>query len=176
MMEEAQHQVWYCVRSQPKKERLAAAQITALYGLETFAPRIRFRRKTVRGAIWFEEAMFPGYLFVRCNLSAHKRAVAAAPGVLHIPQFNGRVASLSDEVIETLRSELDQTECRVAMQALAAGDQTTILSGSMMGLQVEVIQVMPAEERVRVLIDLLGRAVEVEFPTEALEQRRVGVI
>ena len=62
------------------------------------------------------------------------------------------------------------------MQALAAGDQTTILSGSMMGLQVEVIQVMPAEERVRVLIDLLGREVEVEFPTEALEQRRVGVI
>ena len=176
MMEEAQHQAWYCVRSQPKKERLAAAQITALYGLETFAPHIRYRRKTVRGAAWFKEAMFPGYLFVRCNLTAHKRAVAAAPGVLHMPQFNGRVVSLSDEVIETLRSELDHAECRVAMQALAAGDQTTILSGSMMGLQVEVIQVMPAEERVRVLIDLLGREVEVEFPTEALEQRRVGVI
>ena len=176
MGDETQYEAWYCVRTHPKKERMAAAQIGALYGFETCAPRIRFRRKTARGPVWFEEAMFPGYIFARFDLTQHKRAVASAPGVLHLPHFSGRVASVSSSIIDALRAELDQTESKVAMQALSVGDQTTILSGSMVGLQVEVIKVMPAEERVRVLIDLLGRGVEVEFPTEALEQRRVGVI
>ena len=64
---------WYCVRSKPKKERMAAAAVASMLGLEVFCPQIRFRRKTARGPVWFQEAMFPSYFFCRFEMSEMKR-------------------------------------------------------------------------------------------------------
>ena len=75
---------WYCVRAQPKKERLAAAQLTSFFDLETLSPRIRFKRKTVRGVVRFEEAMFPGYFFARFDMAKHKRAVSLPGGYIFL--------------------------------------------------------------------------------------------
>lgn len=167
---------WYCVRTQPKKERLAVGQLEALFGLDTLAPRVRFKRKTVRGVVWFEEALFPGYIFARFDMEVHKRAVSFAPGVLHLPVFGGRFASLPEATIEALRSELDEAACMDAMEPLVVGDETRILAGSMEGLSVRVVRVMPAEQRVAVLLELLGQEVETVLPLEALEQRRLGAL
>ena len=52
---------WYCLRSQPKHERIAGVQLRMLKGVTVFCPLIRFKKKTRRGLIWVTEAMFPGY-------------------------------------------------------------------------------------------------------------------
>ena len=162
---------WYCVRTKPKKERMAAANVASMHGLEVFCPQIRFRRKTVRGPVWFQEAMFPGYMFVRFDLVEMMRAVSHAPGVLNLPVFNNRHVPIPDAVIETLREDLDESGSVDAGLPLEEGEETTILEGPMRGLKVKVIKVMPAEERVAVLLELLGTLVEAEFPASALEQR-----
>lgn len=162
---------WYCVRTKPKKERSAATSVASMLGLEVFCPQIRFRRKTVRGPVWFQEAMFPGYLFVRFDMFEMKRAVAHAPGVLNIPVFNNRIIPIPDEVIESLRQDLDADGLVDAGLPLEVGDETTILEGSMRGLKVTVIKVLPAEDRVAVLLEMLGTLVEAQFPTDALEHR-----
>ncbi len=167
---------WYCVRTQPKKERLAAAQLASLFELETLSPRIRFKRKTVRGVVWFEEAMFPGYFFARFDMETHKRAVSFAPGVLHIPIFGGRFAEVDAAVVDGLRAELDEAGRADVMEPLAVGDETRILTGSMQGLQVRVVKVMSAEQRVAVLMEFLGQEVETIFPLSELEQRRKGAL
>ena len=95
---------WYCVRSKPKKERMATANLAARYGLAVFCPQIRFRRKTVRGPVWFQEAMFPGYLFVRFDMFEMMRAVAYAPAVLNIPRFNERYVAIPDRKSTRLNS------------------------------------------------------------------------
>ena len=166
---------WYCIRTHPKKERLAATQLSSLFDLETFSPRIRFKKKTVRGVVWFEEAMFPGYFFARFDMSTHKRAVSFAPGVLHIPVFGGRFAELDSMAVHELRSELDDSGSVDVMEPLAVGDETLILTGSMQGLQVWVVKVMTAEQRVAVLMEFLGQEVETIFSLSELEQRRKGV-
>ena len=167
---------WYCVRTQPKKERLAAAQLSSLFDLETLSPRIRFKRKTVRGVVWFEEAMFPGYFFARFDMATHKRAVAFAPGVLNIPVFGGRYAEVEDVVVDGLRAELDDAGRADVMEPLAVGDETLILTGSMQGLPVRVVKVMPAEQRAAVLMEFLGQEVETIFSFSELEQRRKGAL
>lgn len=167
---------WYCVRAQPKKERLAAGQLETMSGIETLSPRIRFRRKTVRGVVWFEEAMFPGYFFARFDMALHKRAVSFAPGVLHIPVFGGRFAEVDAAVVDGLRAELDGASCADGMEPLAVGDETRILTGSMQGLQVRVVKVMSAEKRVAVLMEFLEQEVEAIFPLSELEQRRKGAL
>jgi len=162
---------WYCVRSKPKKERMAASGLASLHGLEVFCPQIRFQRKTVRGAVWFQEAMFPGYLFARFDLFEMKRAVSYAPGVLNIPMFDNRLVSIPDAVIESLQQDLDAESVVEAIAPLEVGEETTILEGSMRGLKVKVIKLMPAQERVAVLMEMMGTLVEAVFPSDALEHR-----
>ena len=57
--------VRFCLRAEPKREHLAAVSLRRLFGIACLSPRLRFRKLTQRGAIWFVEAMFPGYLFAR---------------------------------------------------------------------------------------------------------------
>lgn len=162
---------WYCVRAKPKKERMAAANLAALHDLDVFCPQIRFRRKTVRGPVWFQEAMFPGYLFARFDMFEMKRMVSYAPGVLTIPKFNERYIPVPDSVIDSLKKELDEESVVDGSCPLEVGDDTTILEGSMQGISVKVIRVMDAEDRVAVLLEMLGTLVEAEFPIDALEHR-----
>ena len=162
---------WYCVRSKPKKERMAASSIESLYGLDIFCPQIRFQRKTVRGAVWFQEAMFPGYFFVRFDLFEMKRAVSYAPGVLNLPKFDGRFVPVPEAIIESLKKDLDDESVVDTVSPLEVGEETTILEGSMRGLKVKVIKLMPAQERVAVLMELLGTLVEAEFSVNSLEHR-----
>jgi transcriptional antiterminator RfaH len=162
---------WYCLRSKPKKERMAASSLESLHGLVVFCPQIRFQRKTVRGPVWFQEAMFPGYLFARFDLFEMKRMVAYSPGILNIPMFDGKFVSVPDEVIESLRTQLNPESVADAGVPLEIGEETTILEGSMQGLKVKVIKLMPARERVGVLMEMLGTLVEAEFALNALQHR-----
>src|SRR5436190_16891298 len=57
--------VWFCLKTQPKREHLAATALRRQFGVECFSPRLRFRKMTQRGPVWFVEAMFPGYLFAK---------------------------------------------------------------------------------------------------------------
>jgi len=150
---------------------MAAANLASLHGLEVFCPQIRFRRKTKRGAVWFQEAMFPGYIFARFDMLKEKRLVSYAPGILNIPIFNDRYVSIPDAVIASIQRDLDEDNSVDAGIPLEVGDETTILEGSMQGLKVRVIKVMPAEDRVSVLLEMLGTLVEAEFATDALEHR-----
>lgn len=150
---------------------MAAGNLASLHGLEVFCPQIRFQRKTVRGPVWFQEAMFPGYLFARFDLFEMKRMVAYAPGVLNIPVFDGKTVPVPDSVIQSLKSELDSEGVVDAIAPLEVGEETTILEGAMRGLRVKVIKLMPAQERVGVLMEMLGTLVEAEFSTDALEHR-----
>ena len=56
---------WFCLRAQPKREHIAAACLRQNSEVEVFCPRVRFRKHTNRGPVWFVESMFPGYLFAR---------------------------------------------------------------------------------------------------------------
>lgn len=162
---------WYCVRAKPKKEHMAASSIAGMHGLEVFCPRIRFRRKTARGPVWFQEAMFPGYFFCRFDLGEMKRAVSFAPNVMSIPMFNDRYVPVPDGVIEGLKADLEDGDVTSAAVPLAEGDETVVLEGSMRGLKVKVIRVLESDDRVAVLLEMLGTLVEAEFSTDALEHR-----
>src|SRR6266566_5595998 len=70
--------IWFCLKAQPKREHLAAIALRRQFGIECFSPRLRFRKMTNRGPVWFVEAMFPGYLFAKFVYSKQHRAVEAS--------------------------------------------------------------------------------------------------
>ena len=162
---------WLCVRTQPKREHIAAGQLDLLEGVEVFAPRIRFKRRTPRGKVWFEESLFPGYIFARFDLPM-LRAVSSAVGVRGLVRFAGECAVVPDVMIELLRQEMAAEKIIVIPDepAVKAGDEAVVAEGALMGLNAVVTQVMPGGERVKVLLDMMGTAITAEVPLDTLEK------
>lgn len=158
---------WFCVRSQPKHEHIAAARLRES-GLEIFLPRIRFRKNSVRGPVWVTEALFPNYLFARFDFANSFRLVRAAAGVSNIVHFGDQVPAVPDETIDELRARIGTEEVHVIPEDFAPDDRVQISGGAMHGLSAVVTQVMPAKERVKVLLNFLGRQTSVEVSASAL--------
>lgn len=163
---------WFCVRSRPKHEHIAAGHLRQMTGVEVFLPRIRFRRKTRLGPAWVTEALFPNYLFARFDWHTSLRQVHHAPGVAGVVHFGGRWPTISDEIVEELRAMFGSEELHVVPMGANVGDAVQIAGGVFHGLRAVVTQVMPARERVTVLLDFLGRQTAVELSlTNILPER-----
>jgi transcriptional antiterminator RfaH len=153
---------WYCARTKPKCEHIAAAHLRFLPGVEAYCPRLRYRKMTRRGPVWFVEALFPGYVFAHFTPSESQRAVAGARAVTSLVQFSGQLASLPDAAIRDLRAHMEDEDCKTMDCEIEEGSEVTITSGVFMGLSTVVTRLMPAGDRVRVLIEILGECREVE--------------
>ncbi|MBV9491805.1 MAG: hypothetical protein JO069_19090 [Verrucomicrobia bacterium] len=153
---------WYCLQSLPKHEHIAAAHLRRLVGVAVFCPRVRFRRSTRQGIIWVTEAMFPGYLFARFEFSGMHRQVRYSPGVSAIVRFGERYPRIQDDAIARLRDCTGQAEVTELNHEPAQGDHVKIVNGVFVGLEAVVTQVLPAKQRIRVLMDFLGRKMEAE--------------
>src|SRR5438552_2692356 len=95
--------VWCCVRSRPKREHIATAQLRQIPGVEVFNPQLRLERQTRRGRMCCTESLFVNYLFVRLVLEATLERVRYTPSVKTVLQFGDEIATISDAVIEALR-------------------------------------------------------------------------
>src|SRR6516164_5485976 len=67
---------WFCLRAQPKREHIAAACLRQMSEVEVFCPRVRLRKRTNRGLVWFVGSMFAGYLFSRFKYVTSHRQVS----------------------------------------------------------------------------------------------------
>jgi transcriptional antiterminator RfaH len=158
---------WFCLQSQQKHEHIAAAHLRQ-ESVEVFLPRIRFKRPSVRGPVWVTEVLFPAYLFARFNWRDSLRLVRHAPGVSRVVSFGHLMPTIPDEVIAELRQQVGDKELHVIPDTVQAGDAVQISGGAFHGLQAIVERVVPARQRVQVLLDFLGRQTSVEVSVEAV--------
>lgn len=143
---------WYCVKTHPRKERVAAAALRRAGFEEVCSPVIEAPRLTRAGKQWFEEPLFPGYLFVRFDARVHLRTVRYAHGVSRVVTFGREPAIVPSDEILSLK-HLTQTSA----ERLEAGQRVTVICGALRGLAARIQNVYGAGERVRILIDFLGR-------------------
>ena len=167
---------WFCLKAQPKREHLAAEGLRKQFRVICFAPRLRARKLTKRGAVWFVEAMFPGYFFAQFDYIAQRRAVEHAPGVRGLVQFGDRLATIDAAIIEGLRRRMEANETVTIDPEIKVGQEVQIAHGPFQGLEALVTQLLPASERVRVLLEFLGRSVQMEVSKTTLIQRRLPAL
>lgn len=161
---DVERQAWFCVRSQPKHEHIAAAFLTSELGLEVYLPRIRFKRATRRGPVWFTEALFPNYLFARLDLSVNLRQLHHGRGVSGVVHFGDQWPVVPEEVIAELRATIGDDQVHLVNNEPQEGETVEIAGGAFHGLKAVVTRVMPGRERVAVLLEFLGRQTAVELP------------
>jgi transcriptional antiterminator RfaH len=159
---------WFCLRSHPKHEHIAAANLRRLEGVEVFSPRLRLKRPTVRGAVWFTEALFPNYLFARFDLEEMLDRVRHTTGVSTVVSFGNRCPVIEAGVIDELRLCMGGADLKVLSDELAEGEPVEVVGGAFAGMQAVVLRVTSATRRVQVLLDLLGRSAAVELPLDCV--------
>ena len=167
---------WYCARTQPKHEQIAAGSLRVRLGLEVFNPRLKMERATSRGTVRVVEPVFPGYLFVRCDLDAQLDQIRYANGISSLVHFGQKIPSVPDEVVEELRQCFEAEEPMAVEERLTPGTRVTVAEGALLGSQGVVVRVLPARQRVQILLDFLGRTTltEVERRSVAVEERSLA--
>jgi transcriptional antiterminator RfaH len=155
--------LWFCLKAQPKHEHIAATTLRRQMKVDCFSPRVRFRKATRRGAVWFVEAMFPGYLFSQFVYPHDHRRVEHSPGIHAIVRFGDQVATVDAQTIDGLRQKAGDEEIVTFDPEIRVDQQVRITEGPFQGLEALVTRLLPAKERVRVLLEFLGRTVETEI-------------
>ena len=159
---------WYCARTQPKHEHIAAGNVAKRLGLEVFNPRLRLERATRRGVVRVIEPLFPGYIFVRCVLEDHVDHIRYVSGVSSLVRFGQRIPAVPDEVVEELRQCFASGEPMLVEDRLQAGMEVMVAEGAFLGSRGVVVRVFPARQRVQILLDFLGRTTLAEVDRGAL--------
>lgn len=159
---------WYCVHTKPKCEHIAAGILRTLPDVEVFCPRIRFQRSTPRGKVWFVEALFPSYFFARFDLDASLRAVKHSQNVIRVVEFGSTFITIPEQTIAELRDEMQHQEVREVNPELHVGDEVELTEGPMRGFRGIIDAVLNGQDRVRILLDFLGRQTFVTVEAGAL--------
>jgi len=162
---------WFCVRSQPKHERIVAGHLRQLE-IEALNPRVRYCRPTRYGPVSVIESMFPNYIFAKFNWRTSLNTVHYARGGAGIVHFGCRWPTVPESVIEEIRRLVGPEELQNGENDIfEPGDKVEIQGGALHGLEAVVTQVMPGQQRVAVLMDFLGRQTTVELGITTVTKR-----
>ena len=164
---------WFCARTQPKHEHIAAANLRKNLELEIFSPRLSIERTTRRGVRREVEPVFPCYIFVRCVLEDSFAGIQHTNGISTLVHFGKRIPRIPDSVIWELQECFRTAEAMLVQDRFAPGDEVVVSEGAFRGMRATVLRAMPARQRVQVLLEILGRpnAVEVDCALLARENR-----
>ena len=113
--------------------------------------------------------MFPRYSFVRCGHVGQSLApIRNTPGVTGLVRFGAEPATLDNDTLASIRRIAEQSDKGFGAEPspFRVGEQVNVADGPLKGLAGIVSGT--AEERVVVLLSLLGREKPVAFPANHL--------
>ena len=167
---------WYCARTKPKHEHIAAANLRQNLELEVFHPRLRIERATQRGVMRVVEPLFPCYIFIRCVLDENFNDIRHTSGISSLVHFGQRIPTVPDSIVEELRDCFEADDPMTVEDRISPADEVIFVAGAFTGMSAFVLRVMPAKKRVQVLLDVLGgpTPVEVERTAVVLEKNTLA--
>lgn len=160
---------WYCFKALPKKEHIAAELLRRQAGLEAMCPRISYMKKTKRGKVRFVECLFPGYIFVHADLVEVYRLIRSTQGIRDVVSFGERIPLIPDTFVKDLKARIGEENLRELPSAVPApGEEVTITEGPFRNLKAVVSGELDAQQRVALLLEFLGRQMEVNIPVDEM--------
>jgi transcriptional antiterminator RfaH len=151
---------WYALYTKPKKELQVDATLRG-QGIETYLPTVQ--RKMRRRDRPDRVVYFPCYLFARIDLTIVPRStIDWMPGIRRIVGSGDQPAIVADEILDVIRRRLDGIE-EVGYGRLKQGDRVRIISGPLRDLEAVFEKPLSTANRVRILLDVVGRMTPVEI-------------
>jgi transcriptional antiterminator RfaH len=161
---------WYTLYTKPMMEQHVGEMLRSK-GIETYAPTLKVPRKR-RPMV--DRALFPRYMFARVDLEVvGLSAIKWTPGLISIVSFGGGPVVVPDEVVVLIKERLAEMEMRGYAARFRSGDRVRIIEGPFQDLEAIFERPVSAGERVRVLIDLLGRLTSCEVEARYVVKSKV---
>ena len=160
---------WYAMQTKANKEKEVEKRLSGLR-IEVFLPWIRTRRRIGSRFHWVLVPLFPGYLFCRLDLLESGKAARYAPGVKDFLKFGNHIAEVGSEIVTGLRERCPEGIAQIELMSAKPGDLVKISEGPFSGLEAIFEKKMKGNERVAVLLDILGRQTRLVLPTETIEK------
>jgi transcriptional antiterminator RfaH len=160
---------WYVVHTHAHSETKAAAHLRR-QAYTVYLPQLQKKIRHARRVSLVSKALFPRYLFVRMDIeNAPWRAIRSTIGVAGLVSTCDRPMPVPQGIIERIQASEDAdgiVRLKSADQ-FRRGQLVEITEGALDGLQ-GLVEATTDEERVTLLLNLLGREIRVRVSPEML--------
>jgi transcriptional antiterminator RfaH len=160
---------WYVVHTHARSEAIAAAHLKR-QGFETYYPRYLKRHSHARRITVTPAPLFPRYIFVAIDVATQRwHAIRSTLGVSGLVGGETGPTPVTDSVVSELRSN-ENTRGFIAcaqQPRLQRGDHVRVRD-SIFSAYAGLFDGMTDNNRVAVLLDLLGRKVRVILERTAI--------
>ena len=160
---------WYVVHTHAKSEAKALNHLLR-QGFEAYLPMYLKQRRHARRVDQVSTPLFPRYLFVCLDLEATRwHPIKSTIGVIGLISHGIMPSALPTAIIEEIRrNESESGYLNLhTFQNFKKGDSVQIMMGALCD-QVGMFECAEDNERINVLLNLLGREVRISLPAEAV--------
>lgn len=163
----AEGERWYVVRTQPRKESFAVANLHR-QGYRTFLPRLTKTVRHARQTRTVKAPLFPGYLFTPLDPTRDRwRPINGTMGVLGLIMEGDHPEPVPAGVVESIQALTAADETVDWGQRLTPGGQVRILTGPFAD-QLGTLCTLDDHGRAKVLLEIMGAARILTLESRAL--------
>lgn len=169
MGEQTDRSTWYLAQLKPNSHKIAARNL-ARQGFGTFHPMAEDTRRQNGRFVTTKRPFFPGYIFVAFDAqSGVWRAINSTHGVTRLVSFANTPAPVPQPIMEALFGRFDEDGTALAPETFVPGDCVSITEGPFADYIAQVDAMAP-DQRVWVLLDIMGRQTRVAVPAQGLRR------
>ena len=159
---------WFILQFKSNSHHLAAKNLNR-QGFETFLPLHETTSRRLSRFINTSKPLFPGYMFIRFDKAESEwHKINSTYGVSRLITFNSHLKSIPTKFVDSLMKRYDLSGKLLPIKKLKEGDQVAILKGPFANF-IATVEKYEAEQRIWVLMDLMGRKTKIQATTDTLE-------
>lgn len=161
-------QEWYVIHTRSRFENVVSDGLLKK-SFDVFLPKVRVpsKRRDRKLMIWVP--VFPGYLFVKTNLSVHEHLdIVKTIGAVRLVGTKNRPISVPDEAIASLKIMVNNDSPIITGKRLARGDKVMVVKGPFTGV-IGTFSNYRGKGRVIINVDALGQTAGVDVHEDDIE-------
>lgn len=163
MTDSASNATWYLIQTKPRQEARAEEHLLRQH-FECYRP-VQAQAAATKTRRLVDEALFPGYLFIRMDLSHSWYPIRSTRGVSRIVSFGSLPCPVPDALIEQIQQRL-QAPAPTPAAAFVQGERVLVKTGNS-DLQAIFLS-NDGEERAVILLNLMQREQRITLPRSSL--------
>ena len=157
--------MWNVLHVAPNGEP-QVCKFLGLHGIQGYAPQFPAPPRTKAGSVRDRRRrwVFPGYVFFKiADGFSRWDLIRWAPGVRRMLQEDGEPGTVDDAVVDHVRQRLAERSLTQTRPTIKKGQPVVIQNGPLRMVDGIFEKNLDASQRVRVLVQLLGRPLMVEL-------------
>lgn len=157
---------WYAVYVKSRSEKKVALEFE-FDKVDFYLPLVKKLKQWSDRQKWVEEPLFRSYIFVHINQKQYFE-ILQTQNVVKYVSFEGKAVPIRPVQIEAIKYYLNEKDPEnLDNQIWETGKKVEIITGSMAGLQGELIDVK-GKKRVKVEIEVVGKTLIIQIPKSKL--------